>query len=371
MTARRPSPVRLAAPALAVCLVGPLAACGQGGTDAAGSSDDAVQAASGQAASGSVEVSDARGTVQVPRSPQRVVAVDRVALDIMDYLGQEPVGVSQRVMPESLSKYADTKYTDVGTQQELNFEEIAGLGPDLIVLGGRSAPQYDEAKKIAPTLDITAKKGEGVLDTLRTASTAIATIYGKEKAAQNRLAQIEKQIADVKAEAPSKGTALVVMVSGGKLAAFGPQSRFGIIHEDLGVRPAATNLSTDRHGQVISFEFIKKANPDILFVVDRDKAVGQKGQAAQAVLDNPLVKSTKAATNGQITYLDGQRWYALGNGLNTLPAMIDEVGTALDKAKPVAQPAKPIDAGGAATSSPTGTASPTGTDTATGVSGAS
>ena len=161
------------------------------------------------------------------------------------------------------------------------------------------------------------------------------------------------------------------MVSGGKLAAFGAGSRFGLIHEELGVRPAATNLSTDRHGQVVSFEFVKKANPDMLFVIDRDKAVGQKGQAAQAVLDNPLVKSTKAATNGQITYLDGQQWYALGNGLNALPGMVGEIDAALTKAKTVAKPAAPVDAGGAGGASGTGSPSSAPTTSATGTSGAS
>lgn len=369
MPVRRWTLPRVTVPAAAACLVLPLAACGQAGASNPGS---AGTGAAGAQDAASVQVTDGRGTVEVPRSPQRVVAVDRVALDIMDYLGAEPVGVSQRVMPESLSKYADSKYTDVGTQQELNFEEIAGLGPDLIVLGGRSATQYDEATKIAPTIDITAAKGDSVIETLRTASTAIASIYGKEQAAADRLTQIEGRIAEVKGTAPSKGTGLVIMVSGGKLAAFGAGSRFGLIHEELGVRPAATNLSTDRHGQVVSFEFIKKANPDMLFVIDRDKAVGQKGQAAQAVLDNPLVKSTKAAANGQITYLDGQRWYALGNGLTTLPAMVDEVGAALDQAKTVAKPAAPVDAGGAGGAG-SGTSSPpaTPTSSATGTSGAS
>lgn len=366
MPVRRSIPTRVLPPALAVGLVLPLAACGQGGDPGASSSGAAQQG-------GTVTVTDARGSVEVPRSPQRVVAVDRVALDIMDYLGAEPVGVSQRVMPASLSTYADPKYTDVGTQQELNFEEIAALGPDLIVLGGRSATQYDEAKKIAPTLDITAAKGASTLDTLRTASTAIATVYGKEQQAADRVTQIEAQMAAVKAKAPSKGTGLVLMVSGGKLAAFGAGSRFGLIHEELGVRPAATNLSTDRHGQVVSFEFVKKANPDMLFVIDRDKAVGQKGQAAQAVLDNPLVRSTKAATNGQITYLDGQQWYALGNGLNALPGMVGEIDAALTKAATVTKPAAPIDAGGAGGGSGTATAGPSAapTPSATGTSGAS
>jgi hypothetical protein len=55
-------------------------------------------------------------------------------------------------------------------------------------------------------------------------------------------------------------------------------------------KPAIDNLTVARHGQVVSFEFLLKTNPDWLFVIDRDVAIGQDGKTAQQLLDNPLVR---------------------------------------------------------------------------------
>ena len=48
------------------------------------------------------------------------------------------------------------------------------------------------------------------------------------------------------------------------------------------------------HGQPVMFEYIKKTNPDWLFVLDRSAAIGEEGKAAKDVLDNPLVAETTA-----------------------------------------------------------------------------
>lgn len=60
-------------------------------------------------------------------------------------------------------------------------------------------------------------------------------------------------------------------------------------------------------------EFILNANPDWLFVLDRDNAIGRtEGQSAQQVLDNPLIHKTKAWQNDRIVYLDSASLYIAG-----------------------------------------------------------
>lgn len=322
---RRLGRLRHGAPLLVLTL--PLAAC----AGAASSADSGAAGATGQAAAPtSVTVTDARGQVDVPASPEDLVVADFGALDTLDYLGVEPTALPKKGLPEHLSKYAGEQYTDLGTLKELDLEKVAAAGPELIVLGGRSAPQYEEAEQIAPVIDVTGAKGADAVTTLKATSQALAAVYGKTEQADERLAQIDARIAAVDAKAANSGTALVLMVTGGKLSAYGPGSRFGFIHDVLGVKAAAPNLAQDSHGQVVSFEFIKQTDPDMLFVIDRDAAIGNKGgQAAKAVLDNPLVASTSAWKNDKVTYLDPQSWYLVGSGLNTLPAMIDEVDAAL------------------------------------------
>lgn len=62
---------------------------------------------------------------------------------------------------------------------------------------------------------------------------------------------------------------LVVLSNGGKVSAFGPGSRFGMVHEVFGVKPADENVEVAQHGQNVSFEYIVDLDPDYLFVIDR------------------------------------------------------------------------------------------------------
>src|SRR5690606_41003609 len=70
------------------------------------------------------------------------------------------------------------------------------------------------------------------------------------------------------------------------ISAYGPGSRFGILHDTLGVAPAVEDVEAATHGEAISFEFILETNPDWLFVVDRDAATGEGGEAAAQVLED-------------------------------------------------------------------------------------
>ena len=80
----------------------------------------------------------------------------------------------------------------------------------------------------------------------------------------------------------------MVLVNGGKMSAFGPSSRLGgWLHKDIGVPAVDESIKEGSHGQPISFEYLKEKNPDWLFVLDRGAAIGEEGQAAKDVLNNP------------------------------------------------------------------------------------
>src|SRR5215217_2137022 len=78
-----------------------------------------------------------------------------------------------------------------------------------------------------------------------------------------------------------------------------------------------------------SFEYIKQANPDLLYVINRDTAVGTEGSAANPILDNELVQSTSAAKNNKVINLDPAGWYTVGYGLNNVKAMVNAVAASV------------------------------------------
>lgn len=274
------------------------------------------------------------GSTEVPANPQKVVVFDLASLDNLTRLDiRTIVGVPQTPLPAYLKQYGDERYTKVGTLFEPDYETIAALQPDLIVIAGRSQPKYKELSRIAPTIDLTVSN-DHYLEEVKRNVTILGNIFGKQKEARAEIANLEKSIADLRQQAVHQGNGLLIMTTGGKMSAYGPGSRFSLLHSAFGVIPAAPSLSVSNHGQPISPEFILETNSDWLFVIDRDAAIGATGKSASQLLDNVIVNQTNAARKSHIVYLDPQNWYLIGGGLSGLHETIDQINQAYKNVNP-------------------------------------
>ncbi|EJF80578.1 siderophore ABC transporter substrate-binding protein [Bartonella doshiae] len=271
------------------------------------------------------------GTTTVPASPQKVVVFDLATLDNMNLLGIKAiVGVPEGKKPVYLQQFDDAKYEKIGTLFEPDYEKIATLQPDLIVISSRTQSKYKDLSKIAPTIDLTVGNQSSLEDIKRNVS-ILGKVFDKEKEAEKEIAQLDKKLAEVRKNTQGKGTGLILMTSGGKISALGPQSRFDILHSSFGIAPATDKLTVQKHGQLISPEFILETNPDWLLVIDRDAAIGREGQSAEQLLDNELVKRTTAGKKGQIIYLDSWSWYRAAGGLTGLNEAAQQISEAFSK----------------------------------------
>ena len=272
-----------------------------------------------------ITVEHAQGsTANVPVNPEKVFTFDLGVLDTLDALGVEPAGVPEAAYPEALNKYADAKYSKIGSLKEPDFEAVSAGDPDLIIISGRTAGAYEELSKIAPTIDLSIDAAQP-MESFKAQTEKLGTIFDKAAEVEEKLGAVDASISDTKAKAADAGKGLIVLTSGGELTAYGAGSRFGIIHDVLGV-PTAADVKVDgSHGEAISFEYIKQANPDILYVINRDTAVGTEASVANPILDNELVQSTNAAKNNKVINLDPAGWYIVGYGLNNVQAMVDAV----------------------------------------------
>ncbi|MGQ9367566.1 siderophore ABC transporter substrate-binding protein [Azospirillum sp. ST 5-10] len=276
-----------------------------------------------------IEVTHAQGTTAVPRNPERVVVFDPASLDTLDALGVTVDGVPGGLLPPYLSRYASDDIPKVGTLFEPDYEAVNALAPDLIIIGGRSAAKYKELSRIAPTIDLTVDVKDFKGSVAKNVA-LLGRLFGKEREAADRLAALDRSIADLRTATAGIGDGLLVLTTGTKMSAYGPGSRFGILHSLFGVKPAVADLQASTHGQSISSEFVLDSDPDWLFVIDRDAAIG-RGSAAQAVLDNELVTQTKAWKQGHVVYLDPVSWYLVGGGLVSLETMVDQLAQAFRK----------------------------------------
>lgn len=276
-----------------------------------------------------IKITHRYGETEVPVNPEKVVILDLGTLDIMTVLGADVIALPKSNLPSYFDKYADEKYTDIGTLKEFNIEKINELQPDLIIIEGRQESFYEELSKIAPTIGLGTINND-FIGSLKNNTEVIGKIFDKEKEATKELEKIEKDLAEIKTKVEASGkNALMTMVSDGTMSVYGKSSRFSIMYNELGFKVADDNITDGSHGQTISYEYLLEKNPDYLFVLDKGVILKGEQQPAKEIIENDITKKMNAYNNKKIIYLDTETWYLGGSGLMATQNMINEINEAI------------------------------------------
>lgn len=324
-TTRARLAVALAAATLTLAGCAGTAASTTPSPDAAGATADAGTGPTGPT---EITVTHAQGETVVPVNPEKVFTFDLAALDTLAELGIEVDGAPRASLIGSLSRFDRDDLVDIGTLFEPNYEVVNAEQPDLIIVAGRSAEALPQLAEIAPTIDLS-NDWTDFRSSVEANARTLGEIFDATDEVEALITDLDADIEATRELAADAGTALVVMTSAGEVTAYGPGSRFGFVHDELGLTPAVEDVEAATHGEVVSFEFLAEANPDRLIVIDRDAAIGESGAAAQQVLDNELVHGTTAWRDDQVVYVDSVDWYVVNGGLGTLARMTAEIADAL------------------------------------------
>src|SRR5699024_8688049 len=245
-------------------------------------------------------------------------------LDTLDELGVEVTGVPQGNMPSYLDKYDSSDYENVGSLKEPDFEKIAEIDPDLIIISGRQSDLYDQLEELGPTIYLGVDTSR-YMESFEENTTIVGEIFGKEEEVETALAEVEESVADIQAKAEeADANGLIILANDDKISAYGPSSRFGIIHDVFGIPAVDEDIEVSTHGNNVTFEYVAEMNPDMLFVIDRSAAIGE-GENAKQIVENQLTERTNAYKNDKIIYLDPDFWYLSGGGLISVTEMIKEI----------------------------------------------
>lgn len=303
---------------------------GCGSTNNEGSSDSTGKAAtSSTAKEETLEVNDSNGKVTVPKNPKKVVVFDNGSLDTLDALGvgDKVVGAATDNLPAYLDDYK--KVDSAGGIKEPDLEKINQMKPDLIIISGRQSDFLEQLKEIAPTMYLALDTSD-TWNSIKQNVETLGKIFGKEKAAEKQLAALEISIKETKEKAvESKDKALTVLVNEGQLSTYGKDSRFGIVYDTFGFAEADDAIKASTHGQSVSYEYVLDKNPDVLFVVDRTKAIGGD-DSNNNVADNELVAQTTAGKDKKVISLQPDVWYLSGGGLESVKMMLEDVNQAFE-----------------------------------------
>lgn len=306
---------------LTVLLV--LAACGS-----KEESTTEAKKSGGNEESKEITVKHELGETKVKQNPEKVVVFDFGVLDTLDELGVEVAGVPQATIPPYLEKYSSSDYTNVGSLKEADFEAISSMKPDVIFISARQSEMYEEFAKIAPTVYVQTDY-TNYMESFTSNMETIAEIFDKEDEMKKELEDVQAEVDGIKEKTGSlDDKALILMGNEGEVSAYGPGSRFGILHDVFGFKPSDENIEESTHGQNVTFEYVLEQNPDVLFVIDRDAAFDPNASVKDSI-ENELVQKTNAYKKEKIVYLNGGPWYLSGGGLQSMKQMVEDAKAGL------------------------------------------
>lgn len=271
------------------------------------------------------------GKQEVPANPKRIVVFDLGAADTLIKLNAKSrvVGIPQSDIFPSYITNAYKGVPSAGSLGQPDFEAVANLQPDLIIVANRTMKHVEELQKIAPVLKGDIVYGKG-LESILTNTKVLGKLVQNEALSNKLVAEIQAKADKIKKQANGK-SALVVLANDRKLSAFGPNSRYSWIYEDLGFKPVDTTLDAGRHGAEISYEYVREKNPQYIFAVDRTAAISDVKDNLQETFKTPLLAQTDAVKNKRLVALDGKLWYLAFGGYTGTMTMLDEVEKGLKK----------------------------------------
>ena len=298
-----------------------------------------------------IRFSHAQGEVALPADPQRIAVFDLPTLDAIHALGKADLVVAVPKsadappnFPDHLAVYGEDRFAPAGTVFEPDPAALTALAPDLIIIGGRSRNAYEAMTAIAPTIDMTAA-GDDLAENVIAATASLGNLLGAEEAAAERIAAFEARLADARALGADAGTGLVLFGAGQGFSVQAPGGRFGTVYGLVGIEPAigpseaatgprpepgSPEAEAARKRQQEALEAALAADPDWIFTLDRNAAVGNTDAAPliERLAEDSRVTATTAWQSGQVVELDARTWYLLHGGIDAISASVETIAAA-------------------------------------------
>ncbi|MFT4286578.1 ABC transporter substrate-binding protein [Nocardioides sp.] len=336
---------RSAGALLATLLLLVIAGCdGSSDSGEAGGSGGSSGAAS---QSGTRTVTDVEGTdVEVPASPQRVVALSEPTLDGVLALGVTPVGTITGRGQSTVPHYLIGQAGDIpilGGVAQPSYEAIAAAEPDLILVDGTSLNNNPDAmailREIAPTVYTGYAGGDWKVN------------FGFVADALNLADQAKQVVADYEAKAAAAKEQLaatygaktfsIVRWQGGSASLILKELPAGMALADVGLaRPPAQDRRGRGHSEPVSLENLAQIDADYIFFgtlggsSNDNPAAG--GSSDEQGAEKALAAAEKVAgftsltayQEGHIIPVDGSLWTSTGGPL-LMSGLIDSILEAL------------------------------------------
>lgn len=262
------------------------------------------------------------GETELCEPPQRIIALDPHALDLLLSLGIQPIGYAEdrRAVvdtPELGQTVSGVKYlgdrlenppVHVGTWQTPSLETMLRLQPDLILSGYLDHSQYKNFSQIAPTLIpiddwISPKQWQENL-------LILGQILDQEEKAQQVIHAYDQNINKTRnalTKTDHQNVLLLSMTGLDYIGIFNDETFAGVILQDLGFELITPDQLVATNGEIaISLETLPQLEPNLIIVMaSGDSSVDQ---VKQVWASHPILQSLPAYQANQVYFVDYQLW---------------------------------------------------------------
>lgn len=252
------------------------------------------------------------GETCVPLHPQRIIAVDSIALEALVALDQTPIGITNPQFFASKVNLLKDKITEIryiGKEFQINLEKLLQLHPDLIVgVYGMEASSYQLFSQIAPTVKVRHFQSDW-----QTPLREIGKVINKSEKVGELLTQYEQRIENIRDKLENKFGKLEVTVSrihgGMKVPEFSSQFSFagGVVNAvGISMPPHQSQLikSPDDYLIILSLERLDLLDADALFIAVDPGAT----EAFQKYQKTPLWQTLNVVKNQKVYQVDSGYW---------------------------------------------------------------
>lgn len=264
-------------------------------------------------------------SLKLEQFPERIVALDFSANQVLDYTGIRPVAVGQTYMNVQVPAWTKELPSIQAGMRGLDIEGIVALEPDLLIMGVHLKEKYSEQLEATgiPTYYVSVGPITTYEETKETVM-AFAEAFGGERlmqAIEKRYQRVDEKVTAY-AEGKDAKRAMILFAVPPKFQ----QSSEGYFGSMLKSLPF-TNLADELVGPKVrispfDYEVLIREQPEYLFLLSPTMSMEADMEAAYAkeIADNQAVwDQIEAYKNGKMIYLSSE--YVTTKGLQSVDSL--------------------------------------------------
>lgn len=269
-------------------------------------------------------VTDARGEVEIPVNPKRIVDLSGTS-DILSILGYDVIGTANsdaydytKFPGYLMDVLKDATILGYSMQDTMDIEGVLALDPDLIIISTVQEKMYDQLSAVAPTVMLEMAQLDWTEDLMN-----VAKVMEKENEAKAWLedykAKAEKVGKQIKETYGEDTSYLALLASGGQIFIFDGAGIGSILYQDMGLRkPAGMPEQENISLPVVTYEGLAAIDADYIFAIGTDEDLA-------ALNASSIYNGIEAVKKGNVVTLPASPYFNQGYSPIGREIFLDEV----------------------------------------------